>query len=81
MGNPILILQAPYVIEDCRPPHGWPDKGEVQLRNYCTRYRNDLELVLNDINCTIKPGERVSKLDCNIFFQILRKMSIIHISF
>ena len=37
----------------------WPSEGSVEYHNYSTRYRPDLQLVLNKLNLTVKPGEKI----------------------
>lgn len=37
----------------------WPDKGHIEFIGYSVKYRDELENVLNNINCDIKPGEKV----------------------
>ena len=37
----------------------WPSKGKVEFKNYSTRYREGLELVVKNINAVINPGEKV----------------------
>ena len=56
--------QAADVIESNRPPSYWPDRGEVEFQDYSTRYRPGLDLVLKDITCSIKSGEKVSLYGC-----------------
>ena len=56
----MYLVQAPAVIENSRPPGDWPSEGRIVLENYCTRYRPGLDLVLHDVSCEIKAGERVS---------------------
>lgn len=34
-------------------PEDWPTEGEVEFKNYGTRYRPELDLVLKDINIKI----------------------------
>uniref|UniRef100_A0A8C0H629 Multidrug resistance-associated protein 1 n=1 Tax=Chelonoidis abingdonii TaxID=106734 RepID=A0A8C0H629_CHEAB len=41
------------------PPNSWPHEGQVEFRGYGLRYREDLDLVLKNINVTIKGGEKV----------------------
>ncbi|OWF55505.1 multidrug resistance-associated protein 1-like [Mizuhopecten yessoensis] len=41
------------------PHDSWPDDGTVKFKNYTTRYRPGLELVLNGVNCEIHSGEKV----------------------
>ncbi|XP_054165161.1 ATP-binding cassette sub-family C member 2-like [Oppia nitens] len=37
----------------------WPTNGCVEFRQYSTRYREELDLVLNQINLDIKSGEKI----------------------
>ncbi|KAJ3360077.1 hypothetical protein GGF32_008665 [Allomyces javanicus] len=37
----------------------WPQHGAIEFRDYSTRYRDTLDLVLNHINLKISAGERV----------------------
>lgn len=54
-----LKPEAPEVIEDKRPAESWPQQGEVVFKNYSTRYRPDLDLVLKNINLAVKAHEKV----------------------
>lgn len=47
------------LIGDYRPSVKWPQKGCVNFKNYSTKYRDDLDLVLKDITTTIHGGEKV----------------------
>ena len=40
-------------------PSAWPEQGAISFRNYSTRYREDLNEVLQDLNLTIKGGEKI----------------------
>ncbi|KAF8383121.1 mrp-3 [Pristionchus pacificus] len=42
-----------------RPKQGWPSNGAVHFKNYETRYRPGLELVIKGIDCKMEPGEKV----------------------
>ena len=42
-----------------RPRPSWPESGKIFLKNYSTRYRDGLDLVLQHIFCTIQPNEKV----------------------
>lgn len=44
----------------------WPQEGMVTFNNYCTRYREGLDLVLKNINCKISKGEKVEMDIINI---------------
>lgn len=46
-------------ITEVVPPEGWPAEGAVKFDHYSTRYRENLDLVLNDISLDIKPKEKI----------------------
>ncbi len=54
-----LPSEAPEIINDSRPPLNWPSKGGVIFKNYSTKYRPELDLVLKNINLNIKPKEKI----------------------
>jgi ABC-type multidrug transport system fused ATPase/permease subunit len=54
-----LTPEAPAIIEEKRPSTNWPFNGEIEFKNYSTRYRPDLDLVLKDINLSIKNKEKI----------------------
>ncbi|KAJ2018555.1 hypothetical protein GGI14_002203 [Coemansia sp. S680] len=54
-----LTPEAPDVIEDHRPDRSWPEQGMVEFKNYSTRYREGLDLVLKDVSFAVKPREKV----------------------
>ncbi|KAJ5536597.1 Metal resistance protein YCF1 [Penicillium frequentans] len=54
-----LPSEAPEVIFKHRPAIGWPAQGAVSFKNYSTRYREGLDLVLKNINLDIKPHEKI----------------------
>lgn len=54
-----LTPEAPEIIEEHRPQASWPENGEVSFRNYSTRYRPELDLVLKNVNLEIKPHEKI----------------------
>ncbi|KAL9964378.1 hypothetical protein ACROYT_G028009 [Oculina patagonica] len=51
--------EAEWVIPDNRPPDGWPDAGNIIIEEFDLKYREGLPLVLKQINCDIKPGEKI----------------------
>ncbi|XP_054158437.1 ATP-binding cassette sub-family C member 2-like [Oppia nitens] len=40
-------------------PDNWPDRGCVRFDGYGTRYREGLDLVLNNVYVDIRPGEKI----------------------
>ncbi|CAF0918354.1 unnamed protein product [Adineta ricciae] len=54
-----LSLEAPWEISEKKPPPNWPTRGEIQINNLSTKYRDNLELVLKDITINVQPGEKV----------------------
>ncbi|KAJ1670053.1 hypothetical protein GGF38_001794, partial [Coemansia sp. RSA 25] len=54
-----LPSEAPDVIEDNRPTEPWPEQGVVEFKNYSTRYREGLDLVLKDVSFTVKSRKKV----------------------
>lgn len=54
-----LPSEAPDVVFKHRPNIGWPAQGAVQFKNYSTRYRAGLDLVLKDITLDIEAHQKV----------------------
>ncbi|KAJ2215008.1 hypothetical protein EV179_002538 [Coemansia sp. RSA 487] len=54
-----LPSEAPEVIEDNRPNESWPEQGMVEFKNYSTRYREGLDLVLKDLTFRVMPNQKV----------------------
>ncbi|CAG0894697.1 unnamed protein product, partial [Darwinula stevensoni] len=52
-------VEAPWEIPEKKPKDGWPQEGTISFRDYQTRYREGLELVLKGISIDIKGGEKV----------------------
>merc|ERR1739838_154817 len=50
--------EAPYHTS-AEPPANWPVDGKVEFRNYSTRYRPELDLVVKNISFTVEGGEKV----------------------
>ena len=56
------VSQAEWIIPSHRPPSDWPRQGRVEIEHFDMRYREQLPLVLKDINCIIGAREKVSVL-------------------
>ncbi|NXQ53258.1 MRP1 protein, partial [Anthoscopus minutus] len=51
--------EAEWSIEQTAPASSWPEEGKVEFRGYGLRYREDLDLVLKNIDVTINGGEKI----------------------
>jgi ABC-type multidrug transport system fused ATPase/permease subunit len=51
--------EAEAIIEKTRPAANWPSQGSVEFIGYTTRYRTDLDPVLQNVTFKIKPLEKV----------------------
>ncbi|XP_063286386.1 multidrug resistance-associated protein 1-like [Pelobates fuscus] len=54
-----LEQEAPWTIQQAAPESSWPHEGKIEFRNFCLRYREDLDLALKNINATIHGGEKI----------------------
>nr|GEX49465.1 ABC transporter C family member 12-like [Tanacetum cinerariifolium] len=54
-----LPSEAPSVVENNRPPPGWPSSGLVEFENVAFRYRPGLPPVLHNLSFSISPTEKV----------------------
>lgn len=51
--------EAPWEIEDKKPPPDWPTEGNVEFKDYSVRYREGLDLVLKNLSLSVKGGEKI----------------------
>ncbi|KAK7918825.1 hypothetical protein WMY93_010109 [Mugilogobius chulae] len=51
--------EAPWEIQDKKPPPDWPLQGNVQFKDYSVRYREGLDLVLKNLTLSVKGGEKI----------------------
>ncbi|KAK6200456.1 uncharacterized protein RJT21DRAFT_130974 [Scheffersomyces amazonensis] len=54
-----LPQEAPLVINETRPRESWPEAGKIVFKNYSTKYRDNLDPVLKDLNIEIQPKEKI----------------------
>lgn len=54
-----LEPEKPEEILETKPADNWPQTGDIKFDNYSTRYRPELDLVLKNINLSIKAKEKV----------------------
>jgi len=52
-------VQADWIIPNRRPPDEWPYSGKIVMEEFDLKYREGLPLVLKQITCHIRPGEKV----------------------
>jgi len=51
--------EAEWIRPDSRPPDHWPAAGSIGIEDFKLRYREGLPFVLRQINCVIRPGEKI----------------------
>ncbi|KAJ6621301.1 metal resistance protein YCF1 [Mycena sp. CBHHK59/15] len=51
--------EKPQYIPDSKPNGEWPSEGKIEFQHYSTRYRPELDLILNNISVTINPREKL----------------------
>jgi ABC-type multidrug transport system fused ATPase/permease subunit len=56
--------EAPLVIEDERPPPGWPSAGVIEFKNVVMRYTPELPPVLHGLSVKIRSIEKVGIVGC-----------------
>ncbi|CAK9265220.1 unnamed protein product [Sphagnum jensenii] len=54
-----ITPEAPLVVEDYRPPPGWPSAGAIEFKNVVMRYRPELPPVLHGLSVQISSMEKV----------------------
>ncbi|KAL9321009.1 hypothetical protein ACSQ67_012848 [Phaseolus vulgaris] len=54
-----LPSEAPSIIDDNRPPPGWPSSGSIRFEDVVLRYRPELPPVLHGLSFTIFPSDKV----------------------
>jgi ATP-binding cassette subfamily C (CFTR/MRP) protein 1 len=57
-----LEPEAEWRNKEKEPDPKWPQSGEVVIKDFGLRYREDLDLTLKGISCNIKAGEKVEFL-------------------
>lgn len=51
--------RALAAIADGILPHDWPATGSVEFKNFSLRYRDELPLVIKNLSCSIRGGEKI----------------------
>ncbi|XP_066513033.1 ATP-binding cassette sub-family C member 12-like [Hoplias malabaricus] len=53
------VSEAPRKVKGVSTPTGWPQEGAITFRDYSMRYRENTPIVLDDLNLSIQPGEKL----------------------
>ena len=56
-----LPSEDSWTNENNKPDDNWPNKGEIEFRNYSVKYREELDYVLKSLNFKINSCEKVIK--------------------
>ncbi|KAH8832602.1 P-loop containing nucleoside triphosphate hydrolase protein [Flagelloscypha sp. PMI_526] len=54
-----VVPEAPQEIPENKPSRDWPSEGAIEFKEYSTRYRPELDLVLKGINVKFSAAEKV----------------------
>ncbi|KAJ1641848.1 hypothetical protein LPJ64_006239, partial [Coemansia asiatica] len=54
-----LPSEAPSVINDSPAAASWPEQGTIEFKNYSTRYRQGLDLVLKELLFHVMPRQKI----------------------
>nr|CAB3219635.1 multidrug resistance-associated protein 5-like [Phallusia mammillata] len=55
----ISKLEKPAIVDGNRPLENWPNNGNIRFENVSMRYREDLPLVLREVDIIIKAKEKI----------------------
>ncbi len=55
----IYLIAVAFPSSQDPRPDAWPSEGAIEFREYATRYREGMDLVLRGVTCAIKPMEKV----------------------
>ncbi|XP_074557731.1 ABC transporter C family member 3-like [Curcuma longa] len=50
--------EPPLIVEDNRPDHSWPSKGEIDIVNIQVRYGLTMPFILRGLTCTFPGGKK-----------------------
>jgi ABC-type multidrug transport system fused ATPase/permease subunit len=53
-----ILLKDDWV-KDFRPDKNWPSQGRIVFKNFCAKYRDELEFSLKDLSFEINAGEKI----------------------
>ncbi|KAM9493789.1 ATP-binding cassette sub-family C member 12 [Clarias gariepinus] len=53
------VSEAPRKVKDVNIPSGWPQEGTITFKKYSMRYRENTPIVLDQLDLTIKPREKL----------------------
>lgn len=53
------MSEAPRKVKGVNIPSDWPQDGAITFKNYSMRYRENTPIVLDQLDLTIKPREKL----------------------
>ncbi|XP_051576098.1 ATP-binding cassette sub-family C member 12-like isoform X2 [Myxocyprinus asiaticus] len=53
------VSEGPRSVKDVHLPAGWPQEGTITFKKYSMRYRENTHIVLNKLNISIQPREKL----------------------
>ncbi|MCJ8747229.1 hypothetical protein PDJAM_G00151060 [Pangasius djambal] len=53
------VSEAPRKVKGINIPSGWPQEGAITFKNYSMKYRENTPIVLDQLDFTIKPQEKL----------------------
>ncbi|XP_026793420.3 ATP-binding cassette sub-family C member 12 isoform X1 [Pangasianodon hypophthalmus] len=53
------VSEAPRKVKGINIPSGWPQEGAITFKNYSMKYRESTPIVLDQLDFTIKPQEKL----------------------
>ena len=45
--------------QDRKPPHNWPQSGQIVFKNFSLKYREELDFAIKNLNIDVKAGEKI----------------------
>jgi ATP-binding cassette, subfamily C (CFTR/MRP), member 1 len=53
------VIKAQWEIREAKISNNWPEKGDIEFKNFSLKYRKDLDFALKNINLKISSGEKI----------------------
>ncbi|GAB4840687.1 Canalicular multispecific organic anion transporter 1, variant 2 [Ancistrocladus abbreviatus] len=72
-----LPSEAPRIVENYRPPQGWPLSGLINFEDVVLRYRPELPPVLHGLTFTISPAKKLGLADLRSALSIIPQSPVL----